>query len=332
MIKIHFHLGQPKTGSSTIQRILKKNTTELVKKGYLYAPQGIDHQNTLYEIKSREDFEKFINDQKEKAKNLNCDNIIISDEALFFKNENILLEWFKGIHENYHAYIYLKRQDTYLESSWKQWYFKDLSYRDFEDFLNKYKVKNYYYHLQKWLKFIKQGNMHIKAFEKRNLEGGLERNFLHWIGIEDIDGFDFTLNKNDIWGDNKGLTNEGLQLAFEVRELAHNNIHDHTIQNFIGQYFSDFQKEHFKSYGLISAKKRLELIQKYNFINDRISKELLNNDNKLFQDSIDVENNLQKDDITLKRVIKALMTIGVRQDTMIKQLTVDIRKIKESII
>lgn len=331
MIKIHFHLGQPKTGSSTIQRILKKNTHELAKKGYLYAPKGIDHQDTLYTIKSREDFRTFINDQIKKAKDLNCHNIIISDEALFFKDEDILLEWLEDIHENYYAYVYLKRQDTYLESSWKQWYFKDLSYRDFDDFLDKYEVKNYYYHLKKWLKFIKSENMHIKAFEKRNLEGGLERNFLHWIGIEDIDGFDFTIDDNDTWGENKGLTKEGLELAFEVRELAHNKMHDHKIQNFIGRYFSDMEKEHFKGYNLIPHEKRLVMIDEFNIINDRISKEIMGNDEKLFQDSIKMDKNLASEKITTKRIINALMTIGVQQDKMLRDMAEDIRQLKSNI-
>ncbi len=329
MIKFHFHLGQPKTGSSSIQRVLKNNIEELKKQGYLYSTNGIDHQDTLLKIKKREEFKTFIENQINEAIRFNCKNIIISDEALFFKNNDILSEWLESIDENYYAYIYLKRQDIYLESSWKQWHFKNQNYIDFNDYLKKYKVENYFYHLSKWMNYIKKENMQIIAFEQRNFKNGLVENFFQMLGIKNLKNFNFNV-QDDGWGENKGLTDEGLKFAFEVREFADNNIHNHTIQNFMSKYFISFQKEHFENYKLISYKKRIQLIKENDIINDKISKEVLNVKDKLFQDSIDINQDISTD-IASDRIIKVLMTIGIKQDIMIKDMGEEIKKIKQFI-
>ncbi len=326
MIKIHFHLGQPKTGSSSIQRVLKKNSLALREQGYLYNPSGIDHQKVFHEIKNHDDMKHFIENQIALAKEYNCDNIIISYEDLFFKKEKLLNQWFDGISDNFYAYVYLRRQDLYLESAWKQWHFKDLRFNSFDDYVEKYKIENYYEHLQKWTKYIRKDQIKIIPFEKRNMEDGLVPGFLSAIGLENTESFNYKVD-DDGWGENKGLTSEGLELAFLVRELADNNIHDHSIQHFIHQYFQDFEKEHFQNYGLIPYQKRIQIIKEYDSVNDKISKEFLGSNQKLFKDSVDISSS-NSSDISVERVLKALMTIGIKQNRKIEKLAEEIRQMK----
>jgi|GEM_PF-6672193 len=329
MIKIHFHIGQPKTGSSSIQRMLKNNVEELKKQGYLYAPNGVDHQKIFHELRDRDDFRAFLDEQKEQAEKNGCSNVIISYEDLFFKKRELLNNWFDGVHEEYYAYVYLRRQDLYLESAWKQWHFKDLRYKDFNDYLEKFKVEDYYAHLKKWETYVRKEHMTVVPFEKRNLEDGLLKSFLRMIGIKELTGFDFVI-QDDGWGENKGLTEEGLELAFAVRGLARNNIHDHTIQHFINRYFKDFQKEHFANYSLIDADVRDRIIREYAPVNERIAREFLGSSDRLFQDAVPSSSS-RSPMMDINRLTTALLTIGIQQDTAINLLKEEVRQLKEQL-
>lgn len=332
MIRLHLHIGQPKTGSSSIQRVMKKNHKLLIKNGYLYDAPRVNHQNIIQKIakssNSAVEFKQFIDNKIKVANKLRCNHIVISSESLFFMHDKKINTMMKQFKVQVSVYAYLRRQDMYMESAWKQWHFKNLSYKNFDDYVNSFKVPNYYFHLHKWGRHVDSEDINVIAFEKRNFPEGLEKHFLQTLGIDDVEAFDFSI-EDDGWGENKGLSGEGLELAFQARELAENNIHNHSIQFFINKYFSDFQKEHFTSYNLLSLQQRKEIIKRHDATNRKIANKYLNSDKPLFLDPI--KSGQLKQSITPEAITKALMTIGMRQDKMIEQLHKEIREIKKTI-
>lgn len=334
-MKIHMHVGQPKTGSSTIQRFLKNNRDVLIKKGYLYklpnSYNQVSHQNILQKIVNSENpeknFKEFIDGQIEKAREEKCDNIIISSESLFFMPLEKLEKLFSLYKDQLKIYVYLRRQDIFLESAWKQWHFKNLEYKDFDDYVKKYKIPDYYKNLKKWSLIVGRGSINVFAFEKRNFPNGLESHFLQSIGVmSNLDDFNYTI-KDDGWGENNGLSAKGLELAFKVRELAENDIHNHSIQFFINRHFKTMQKGHFVNYNILSFEKRTKILQEHREINEKIRQEYLQGDHELFKDSIELDKDKQDvDKLNFEKIFIELFRVGIKQDKLIAQLQYELKK------
>lgn len=331
------HAGQPKTGSSTIQRFLNNNKKTLQKYGYLYETgKAVNHQLILRKIFSHDDphnaFNTFMDDQITIAKQKSCEHIIISHEGLFFLQEALVSSITKRFSEDMRLHVFLRRQDFYLESAWKQWHFKNTHYKDFDDYARTFKIPNYLFHLEKWSKFIPKKSIHVTPFEKRNFPEGIERHFLNSIGILDTSAMDLSV-VNDGWGANKGLTSEGLALAFLVRDIADNNIHDHSIQYFINEHFRSLQKEHFVSYDLLSLERRQEILTQSMITNQKIVENFTNRSGPLFEDEIESLplKTFTEEDIDYTFFVGELMRIGIRQDALIKELKSKIKRAKKAL-
>lgn len=335
MIKIHMHIGQPKTGSSSIQRFLSCNKNALQKKGYLYeAGNGVNHRHFFQSIFASRDpktsYNSFMNDQFKIAKERNCEHIIISHEGLFFLQDEKLEYFPKQFKDQTQLYVFLRRQDLYLESAWKQWHFKNLDYKNFEDYVARFKIPNYFTHLKKWSKLVETDSMFVTPFEKQKFPNGIEIYFLNSIGITDTETMDFNIS-DDGWGANKGLTAEGLAIAFLVREISKNDIHDHSIQYFINKHFSNLQKEHFTGYELLSFSQRQEILSRHESINQNIADIFMHKNTPLFESDIETSSSVPQNDLIIdyEVYVKELMRIGIEQDTLIKELKSKIKKNKK---
>lgn len=344
MIKIILHIGQHKTGSSSIQLFLSRNAQILESQGYLYdtSGKGIESKNqdqyshilimrTMLDPRSRPFFFKYIDEQISQCEKKNLHTLILSSEELFlhYSEEHVQLlnEYLKSKAEM-EVVCYLKRQDLFYESSWKQWHYKNLKFKNFIDYVQKVPPLNYYNILSRWKKHIK--HLTVTPFEKKYFPEGLERHFLKSIGISNYELFNFDyIKEDDTWGANKGFTQEAMNIAYLCRDFSKNDIGDFCVQDFIQKYLSKmFEKEHFSSYDLFTYEQRVQLYKHVEISNQKVASEFLNTNALLFEAPKKTENNPNANAIQFQTVIRAMMMIGIEQDKQLVSLTKRLEKLE----
>jgi hypothetical protein len=122
-MELILHIGMPKTGSSTIQAFLLKNKIPLKKLGFFYDLAHKFTGNTSLIFSSS--FEALIKKLIKQAKREKCDKLLISSEVLFemgTKEEQFayLSSVFRENFSKIHVIAFLRRQDLWIESMWKQ--------------------------------------------------------------------------------------------------------------------------------------------------------------------------------------------------------------------
>jgi len=324
------HIGQPKTGTTSIQNILQINKKILQEFGFLYDTNMLNHQPIFQMIKEdlnpNKKLLEFVENQKKLAKEKKCHSIIISSETLFEEDKSFLNNLVKLFELNIKVIVYLKRQDLYLESIWKQWHFKNKHYKDFNDFSKKFKLPDYYNVLKKWEDIVKKENIVVIPFEKKNFNDGLLKHFLITIGVPNnkISSINFVIPKT-MFGTNQGLSSKGLEFAFLVRDFAKSPL-DYKIENFIHEYLDDvFHKDFFASYGLFNIAERKTYIHQWIKTNQKIALKYLKRE-------IFFEEEVIEDEITsgieIEDVAKVVMALGMNMKDKLDSLEKAIKDVQ----
>lgn len=144
--KLIFHIGTPKTGTTSIQTFLDMNRARLAKHGIVYPDtrqfcetNGIDIGNSSAYIQNGGFFEHYIPlgisnidmDHLLKDEDFlrimeyilesfeNADTVILSDESMWLRNITQLLEFFLNHNVEVYILVYFRNQIDYIESFWK---------------------------------------------------------------------------------------------------------------------------------------------------------------------------------------------------------------------
>ncbi len=316
------HIGQYKTGSSSIQRFLKFNRKVLEEFGYFYDMCDADTDGH-YKRDDNSHFlmfqnifnnpmilKKCIEQIMAKAEEKKCHTVIFSSEALF--THEFPEEYIKTI-------VYLKRQDLYIESSWQQWGFRHYKYNNFIDYVQKVTVSDYYQRLLIWRRNVKE--IIVTPFEKKYFSNGLEKHFLKAIGIIKYNNFSFNyVSKDDHWGVNKGLTPEAISIALLSRDLIYKYKDDNILHKFFNKYLADiFEKEHFSKYNLFTYEQRMQVLKQFEATNRKIAIGFLNSDQNLFETPEPYQGSASNE-VHKETLIRAMVNVGVKQDQMIQDL------------
>ena len=174
-----FHIGFHKTGSTSIQRFLYDNDTELRKYGWFYPdfsemvkPRQIALNNGFYLRlplfkKDRGKMWKII------SENLKKYNVIISEEGFSDEDIQTILSEAKKYHNNIKVIVYLRRQDLYIGSFYNQAvkaaYVHGTVNEYMENFL--YYSDNYLDRLEKIGRVIGDENIIVRVYEGRQFAG-----------------------------------------------------------------------------------------------------------------------------------------------------------------
>lgn len=208
MTTIYLHIGMPKTGTTSLQKLLFYNRKKLLEQGYLYPITGTNisskkglkaySHNSLVKMlnyntdsqgegfsqcESWEECKKEINTLAIKSK-----KVIISAE--FFTGPGIynssLIATIKNILEDYDTkiVIYLRRQDEFLIS----YYCYLITFfirKDIKEFISEWKyMADYYRTLELWQDVFGVKNIIVRVFEKNQLKNGnLFEDFLAAVNI-----------------------------------------------------------------------------------------------------------------------------------------------------
>jgi hypothetical protein len=346
MLKYIFHIGSPKTGTSSIRQCLNQNDRYLAGIGYGYfPPKGPVGKNyrlffkELNKCKKSDIIDKivtFFDEQEKECLNNKCNELIISDEWLITKKA-IINDLFSVIDpKNVRILFYVRRQDHYLESAWKQWHYKDVNYSDFSDYVKRYKVPNWYNLLKKWSKYIEKERINVIPFEKDSFPDGLLPHFFQQIGLSEkqVEKINFPVPGRG-WGENRSFSREVLDIMFLSRELSEGNINDHKIQRLISLYLNkNYQKEFFAGTSLLTTEMRCQTIEQYKDINKKMAKEFLNRKNGiLFKENITEENNGEHyQGLSIEALVKFFMNLAYNQAQVIDELKEDLDKVKQGIL
>ncbi len=222
---IYLHVGTTKTGSTSIQMLLKENKEILRQKNFVaYTPcrlqgadcprrmRGLAEYLSLFSLalptskKWAGWFDSFLQEIKQEP----ADHVILSEECLW----NTISSWRKRrrfaflIHElqafaDVKVLVYLRRQDNYLMSAYQQCLkgcqMNGLTCRQWLCWMHDGDARADYSRALKWLlRLMVKENLIVRAFEPEQFfNGSLLADFLHHVGLDIDDGFDIPLKKRN---------------------------------------------------------------------------------------------------------------------------------------
>lgn len=294
-MKVYIHIGAGKTGSSAIQSFLNYNREKLVKEySILYPNLNSSHFDRgigqishcpIFSNHSPSEMSDLINNVIDFSNKKNIKNIVLSCECLLHvpKNAEFL---YKGVENNEKdncvIIAYMRRQDHWLESAWKQWGVKSDKYENIEAYI-KGKTITWLDDLNKWAEVFGKENIIVHPYEKEQLpSNGLISDFLQIIGVNYNEHRWIMPPKNNL-NVNFGFNPDIIEI-FRLNRGFYKNIHDHRLLNFFSEYLGDeFKKLPFEKYSLLSPNQRLEILQRYEPMNKLIASEYMQRiDGRLF--------------------------------------------------
>lgn len=293
-VTLYLHIGSGKTGTTAVQRFLAQSFSELLELGVLHpnldeqdisTPTSPDYWQGRYFENSNKfgDLELF-NRCIEYCQKNSLHSIVISDEAFLVNWRERIGALAGKLDANVKIICYLRRQDHYLESIWKQWGYNFFSADELLDSMDRpewgaWGVFDWYKTIEPWANNFGKENIIIRPYEKEQLPEGILPDFLNTIGV--------------VWPEkptvtsglavNVGFSRDVLEFLYLNRNLQ-GSAKDAKIYKMLNSILDDnFRKSIFDVYGVLSPKDRIKLLEKYETSNQMVAKEYLHRqDGRLF--------------------------------------------------
>jgi hypothetical protein len=282
-IEVFVHIGSPKTGTSAIQAFFNANRKKLVTDHACLYPNfnapafdtGLQHNHCLYlRSTNPKTIVKTIGNLIDICRRKKIHKLVISCEFLFHRTEyaNILSQAFiQDTDIQCKVIVYLRREDHFLESSWKQWGLK--TDPDIHHYIrNRNLIWDNY--LDLWALEFGVENVIVRVYEKEQLGKGLIHDFFRLIGIDySSDTWNEPLKNN--LNTNFGFDRDILEIFHLSRDMFR-DMDDNRLFNFFDEYLPEsFKKVPFEKYGLLSPGDRAEILTEYSSMNEYIARKYL---------------------------------------------------------
>jgi len=192
-LKLILHIGQQKTGTTSLQRFLFDNYNTLIQHKILYPRSlGTEHFKQHFLFKHCNDL---FNDSLalkesllEEINKTNTTTVICSDENLFFGkrvNKDKIVKFLKSIFDEIEVLVYLRRQDLHIPSHYQQ-SLKSTVTLNFDEWISKAIYSGYYDYnnvLNDWQKYLPDSKFTIKTLF--NLYGkDIRYDITRFLGID----------------------------------------------------------------------------------------------------------------------------------------------------
>ena len=232
--QLYLHIGHAKAGSTTLQHFLFKNWEYLDAEGYALptaeiqiasatAPPGnpIVTLQAMREAKNIERLKRWIIDAS-KTKN----RLIFSSECL---TDWVWHPLFKELTDfvDINLIYYVRRQDEYILSAWRQWGLK--KGMPLDDFIEKHLLEgrpDYWSILAPWRNRVGIKSLHTRFIGKDFLAGGnIQHDFAAHLGLD--------ITKMSMFENQNRSMDARLLLFMNKRSEMFSSIHDDTIFNLL---------------------------------------------------------------------------------------------------
>lgn len=325
-IQLIIHIGQPKTGSSSIQTTLCQSAQYLAEHEAIWYP--ICEQGFYSSPES-------LTDKLAQLSSILCvgpptghpiRTIVLSHEGLLAASDWAapLLNLASELNFETQFICYLRRQDIWLESAWKQWGAKHEAFPTLHDYMQVAMPRlNWMEQLRPWLDTFGRDRMTIRRFEHREIGPDVVADFLHIIGVRHIDS---CIGQGPLYM-NRGFTPEVLEL---ITLLKSDRTHDNTLLELFDQALDERYKKQdpFAAYGLLTSTDRQFILDECEASNQEVSRLFFDGEWPLFDES-GIEQpviSALSDDTFEKEVMRILLQIAVHQQQRIEALEATIRR------
>lgn len=289
MRTIYWHVGYNKTGTTSIQNYLNLNYDSLAESGVLYPKClritksnkakfahhdlaylfGFSSKPTKLKITSQN---RLHNALKNECDEKNCNEVIISSEAFInFKNRKPLIEFKRAFRSfKIKPIIYLRRQDKFCESLYKELIKNGLTYFDqASEFML---VPNYFNKAELFSKVFGKENVILKIFDNPANKSNLVDSFLQNLGRTTAE---FALLKTGIYR-NISFSNETTILISNLNQIS-NGEYKKQIFEFFKNYYQEreIQEEETK---LLTAKQLSQIHLKSKESNKKLKENYFDKD------------------------------------------------------
>ncbi len=202
MKTIYLHIGTPKTGTTSLQKILASNRRLLLEKGYFYPPQGIpSHDNghhclawsflhpdgvrTDAYLGKRFECGQVPADVLDAIQNQAVENVILTSEYFWLLENISQIEAVKDMLKGYRVIliVYLRRQDRFFLSSYSE-NVKRGCVKPFLTFQRERQIKgDYRLLLSQWRKVFGHSNVIARRYQENSDKAWLINDFLQTLEI-----------------------------------------------------------------------------------------------------------------------------------------------------
>lgn len=309
------HMGRHKTGTTALQVFLHQNNKKLQEYGWCYPDlkrempqlqmwrQGGDEKNGDFFYKEKEleiggvrykergnlDIltENWDKIWEQVLKHLRKYNVILSEEALWYEADHFLTGA-KQKYDNIKVIVYLRRQDTAMESWWNQMVKGGrCCCKTFQEYLETdgvIEVEKGFHYLKKLDQIsaiIGKENLIVRVYEKQQLKGklGIISDFFDVLGIEP---------KWDGWKENPALNTRLYGNYIEIKRIF-NSIRAAGYPNIV-QYMCYFERLSYifskNEEGYFDQEEREYFYSQFSLENEQIARKYLQRENGiLFYDN-----------------------------------------------
>lgn len=335
MTTIYLHIGTPKTGTSSIQKFLRKNDMRLQQQGVIYPdfkvvfPGISPERNGHFMTDKSEKAQEYYNNAVKMLSGMNgkFDKIILSEEELW-NNDKRIGQFFSDMSKancSVKIVVYLRRQDLYLQSQWAQ-HVKEHMIKEFYTFSKTPKIHLDYY---KQLSILKEiagiENMIVRVYEKQQFtEGNLLADFADAAGFQIEEDFkELDIQRNPSLS---GIYLETKRMLNRTKDFA-------TKKSFVVPYLETVAKrrddiESYSENKYFTYEQQMEFLSQYEKGNRQVAMEFLDReDGILFRDEITMKEKQEKV-YSLEEYVDVLAEVILLLNEKVEAQTETIKELK----
>jgi hypothetical protein len=296
--EVYIHIGTGKTGTSVIQAFFNANRDKLIKNHVCLYPdfssntftgsssggKGQHNHCSVFRIENRDTCEKRMMEFFTWIKRTNFRKVVISCEFLMRDFE--LVQMFSSVFKReanirFVIIAYIRRQDFYYESAWKQWGVK--RYENIQEYIE-HSERSWDKNLDMWANAFGLENIVVHPYEKQQLKKGLVHDFLRIIGIDPLSEIWNEPEKNNL-NINPGFSRDIIEIMHLNRDFYKKN-KGNEMNDFFERYLPDcYKKAPFELYSILSPNERINILKRYSGMNEYIARKYLRrSDGVMFYD------------------------------------------------